>query len=579
MPESSSNPSEQSRSPGPSRQRPPVRSRPSAPHYLGRPPPSSPIYPAPSLDPQNSPTGSSSGYPGTSPHLSSRPSFRQRHSFAEPQYAMSHAQPQMNMAPYPPQYTYPHPNVHGQDPNMPHLAYLSPSVQPILQQHTPLYSFQGPHAEGGSTPQLPFANSGHPSLSHMSGNPSPALSPSSPQSAHTTPQIGPPNSAAYASPGSFSPLGYSTPAPFAYVRPSSFAPAQAMYGSQYGPPPYPQSYNRPNNPDGQGTWWYIPAGGTTSPGSYESMQQSFQSNFNLGYPSVGQQDESYPQAEPSGPSAPSPISSRGPQPSSRFGAPPRELPLETAPQLVPKGSAPQAKVPDGMFSLSDDFEPQQVRRAYHPNPPAQRSEWVMWAGNIPSDATHDELWRFFNQPLSAEEIEALAGQDQTYGGLSSIFLISRSNCAFVNFESERHLNVAISRFNGKAIRQGDSRCPRLACRIRRTADDLLAGVGAQRGIGMHMRWIKEQRAKERADLDAANVTGSTTGPSFPSVPEDEGKKQRDVVAHSNSSGSFTSTNSSLFTRYFPRRYFILKSLSQVCFASLFRKNSLLMCLL
>lgn len=35
------------------------------------------------------------------------------------------------------------------------------------------------------------------------------------------------------------------------------------------------------------------------------------------------------------------------------------------------------------------------RQPYHPAPPAHRSNWVMWAGNVPSDAKHDELWRFF----------------------------------------------------------------------------------------------------------------------------------------------------------------------------------------
>ncbi|KAF8169871.1 hypothetical protein K438DRAFT_1982995 [Mycena galopus ATCC 62051] len=43
-----------------------------------------------------------------------------------------------------------------------------------------------------------------------------------------------------------------------------------------------------------------------------------------------------------------------------------------------------------------------VRRAYHPNPPPTRSDWVTWAGNILSDAVHDELWRFFTPPDNGE---------------------------------------------------------------------------------------------------------------------------------------------------------------------------------
>jgi hypothetical protein len=37
------------------------------------------------------------------------------------------------------------------------------------------------------------------------------------------------------------------------------------------------------------------------------------------------------------------------------------------------------------------------RRPYHPTPPASRSDWVMWVGNVPRDAGHDEMWRFFTE--------------------------------------------------------------------------------------------------------------------------------------------------------------------------------------
>ncbi|KAJ7449153.1 hypothetical protein B0H11DRAFT_2332789 [Mycena galericulata] len=37
----------------------------------------------------------------------------------------------------------------------------------------------------------------------------------------------------------------------------------------------------------------------------------------------------------------------------------------------------------------------------HPNPPAHRSEWFMWALNVPSDAGHDELCCFFTQVASS----------------------------------------------------------------------------------------------------------------------------------------------------------------------------------
>ena len=143
----------------------------------------------------------------------------------------------------------------------------------------------------------------------------------------------------------------------------------------------------------------------------------------------------------------------------------------------------------------------------------------MWAGNVPSDATHDELWRFFNSPPSpgsgssvsagAQSAGARSTQsapagpigsssivtatpestgslpataaDSVHGGVSSIFLIARSNCAFVNFSSETHLLAAVQHFNGVPLRPGDPRCPRLVCRARGREDNLKAGVGGQRG--------------------------------------------------------------------------------------------------
>ena len=124
----------------------------------------------------------------------------------------------------------------------------------------------------------------------------------------------------------------------------------------------------------------------------------------------------------------------------------------------------------------------------------------MWAGNVPSDATPDELQDFFNQPLpprSPSQSGSSTRPLQSYGGVASVFLIARSNCAFINFETEAQLQAATGRFHGQPIRPNDARCPRLVCRIRRRTDDLKAGVGGQRGSAMHVKWIKEQRGKAR----------------------------------------------------------------------------------
>ncbi|KAH7340577.1 YT521-B-like domain-containing protein, partial [Rhizoctonia solani] len=242
-----------------------------------------------------------------------------------------------------------------------------------------------------------------------------------------------------------------------------------------------------------------------------------------------------------------------------------------------------------------------TRKSWHPNPPVARSDWVMWVGNVPSDATHDELWSFFNQDTTAREPVAPTGPGRTLlpprppidtdtgvggantdisHGVSSVFLISRSNCAFVNYEEEEYLNRAVSFFNGRPLRPQDPRCPRLVCRVRRKDDDLRAGVGGQRGMGMHARWVQEQERRMGegtapgtggGNNDTAATSSSGSSPPIPAPVDDVHKLPADLLgrphagdpkeysaAHSGSG----STNSSFLTRNFPKRYFILKSLTQ-----------------
>ncbi|EEB90909.1 hypothetical protein MPER_10823, partial [Moniliophthora perniciosa FA553] len=178
----------------------------------------------------------------------------------------------------------------------------------------------------------------------------------------------------------------------------------------------------------------------------------------------------------------------------------------------------------------------------------------MWSGNVPSDATHDELWRFFNQPPSSPKSD-----EPWSSGVLSIFLISRSSCAFVNYEGETSLQKAITRFNGVPLRPQDPRCPRLVCRVRKKDDDLKAGVGGQRGVGMHTKWIKDQRSRwlpgpvgEPPDTD--DSSSSLTTPKSVSSDDDgvRGPLIPRTGRHSNSSGSYASTNSSVLTKYFPK---------------------------
>ncbi|KAF9222954.1 hypothetical protein BS17DRAFT_735113 [Gyrodon lividus] len=198
----------------------------------------------------------------------------------------------------------------------------------------------------------------------------------------------------------------------------------------------------------------------------------------------------------------------------------------------------------------------------------------MWAGNVPGDATHDELWRFLKRPASPTP--GNEGVEVKDDGVISIFLISRSNCAFVNFDSEEHLTHAIARFNGQQVRSHDRRCARLVCRARRKEDDLRAGVGTQRGAGVHTQYIRklQQKGNEPAEGEECRSNSSSASevsrpPLAPLVssddeaakPWEEGRLKFPQVK-TRSHSSYASTNSSFLAHNFPKRFFILKSLTQ-----------------
>lgn len=292
----------------------------------------------------------------------------------------------------------------------------------------------------------------------------------------------------------------------------------------------------------------------------------------------------------------------GPTSPAQSTAPPAGLSVRHPPQVPqaasaapPSSSAPVSDSPL-MFGRPESHAPPPstatapsrpqsehpiVRRAYHPNPPSHRSEWVMWIGNVPSGTTHDELWRFLKCPPSIGN-DSFESEDN---GVSSIFLISRSNCAFVNFDTEEHLRRAIVHFNGKQLHTHERRGPRLVCRARRKEDDLRAGVGGQRGVGVHTRYIREQSQQGQMNKQVApseDDQSSSTGrrssvssesghplavaASLQSSDEEatrarQGSQPGDSVK-AQSCSSYASSNSSFLSRHFPKRLFILKSLTQ-----------------
>lgn len=241
-----------------------------------------------------------------------------------------------------------------------------------------------------------------------------------------------------------------------------------------------------------------------------------------------------------------------------------------------------------------------------------RSEYVLWCGNVPADATVDELYAFFSRlpedndkvnkndsSTSGPSAQSVDSQDPTNPphGVLSIFIITRSSCAFINYATPHHLDRALIHFQGQSLRPQDPRCPKLVCRIRKKDDEAQAGVAGQRGRGIHVAWLKEHERKakeerqitEESDVNAQQLVAPQAVRTKAGIElEKEGvkddatdipsaltpKPQRANVSYSSQqrpsidsssvgSGSISvgSTNSSLFRHpAFKERFFILKSL-------------------
>jgi len=331
-------------------------------------------------------------------------------------------------------------------------------------------------------------------------------------------------------------------------------PSTQSYPNPGYQPTYLQpSFNPPYQPDQDGQWWYQR--------QYEGPQYQ---PYHIPYQPQQQQlpVEPYRQQRPGPPTDVQLQSPRTAQPQARF-TPTQPQSQPSAPTSPPLQQSPQKSDPSVHSPSPQRTGRGTIRQSYHPTPPSQRSEWVMWAGNVPSDTTAEELWEFFGKPPDPSE-EAT----EQNPGVSSIFPIARSNCAFVNFETEAHLTAAITRFSGRKIRPDDPRCPNLVCRVRRRTDDLKAGVGGQRGVGMHMKWVQERKQKVRRG-NKSPMDDVTQGASNLSLTSDEeggggGDGNRSFAGSGGSgSGSLASTTSSVLVQHFPKRYFILKSLTQV----------------
>jgi hypothetical protein len=91
-----------------------------------------------------------------------------------------------------------------------------------------------------------------------------------------------------------------------------------------------------------------------------------------------------------------------------------------------------------------------------PRKPKQ-SGHALWVGNLPPGANVVDLKNHFSRDAT--------------NNILSVFLISKSNCAFVNYQTEESCSAAMTRFHESHF-QG----VRLVCRLRRTSVNPTTGV-------------------------------------------------------------------------------------------------------
>jgi hypothetical protein len=217
--------------------------------------------------------------------------------------------------------------------------------------------------------------------------------------------------------------------------------------------------------------------------------------------------------------------------------------------VLPQVAAPLPEAPHVRFPASQASSV--GGRSSRASLPRLRSEWVMWVGNVPTDASEEELWRFFCQ----------MNPHQTNNGLLSVHAMPKSNCAFVNYDSKANLDVAVASFDGRSCRPDDLGCPALVCRVRARDDGRRGGVNSQHRLHLHQSWVR--------DHPKPNVAADNPQPDSRIQTPTEGHRitspAKPLVEGSDDDRS---SISSFLTEHFPIRYFILKSFTPVRFATL-----------
>lgn len=172
-----------------------------------------------------------------------------------------------------------------------------------------------------------------------------------------------------------------------------------------------------------------------------------------------------------------------------------------------------------------------TRRSRRPNP---ESGYAMWIGNVPSDATEQEIRNFIVAAVLYPYTLANAPHSAYAALPTSVHVMAYTHCAFANFQNDIALTHAIAACSWKSLRPWElPYLPKLICKVGTLQEELTSGVNVQRHSRMHVNWVRKMKQKSGyEDIDAGYESGN-------------------------------STDSELLTSHFPVRYFILKSATQV----------------
>ncbi|EAW11792.1 putative YT521-B-like splicing factor [Aspergillus clavatus NRRL 1] len=151
-------------------------------------------------------------------------------------------------------------------------------------------------------------------------------------------------------------------------------------------------------------------------------------------------------------------------------------------RTIVDGSTPMRPTPTQSIS-TDSSQPSSTSGSSSPwGPPRKpkQSGHALWVGNLPAGTNVVDLKDYFSRDATKD--------------IQSVFLISKSNCAFVNYKTEATCIAALARFH-------DSRFNgvRLVCRLRRGLTSPGKAVGIQSTIVSSVGEQGDMKGYDRAD--------------------------------------------------------------------------------